>query len=124
MWRALLVGAGGFVGSIGRYWVAGLVQSRTDSALPLGTLSVNVAGSLLLGWIVSASLDRGFIGPEARLLLAVGFCGGFTTMSTFSYESVALLEQGAVGLAAWNVGLNLVVCLAAVWLGLAVGRLL
>jgi fluoride exporter len=124
MWRALLVGVGGCVGSLGRYWVAGLVQNRTDSELPLGTLCVNVIGSLFLGLIASASLERGLIGPEARLLLAVGFCGGFTTMSTFSYESVSLLGQGAVGLAAWNMILNLVVCLAAVWIGLTAGRLL
>lgn len=112
------------MGSVARYWVTGWVQNRANSDFPAGTLTVNVTGSLLLGLIVSASLERGLIGPEVRLLLTVGFCGGFTTMSTFSYESVALLGQGAVGLAAWNMILNLFVCLGAVWLGLAAGRLL
>lgn len=124
MWRAWLVGAGGFAGSVARYWLSGYVQNGINSEFPAGTLTVNVVGSLLLGLIMSASLDRGWIGPETRLLLTTGFCGGFTTMSTFSYESVVLLGQGAVGLAAWNMLLNLFVCLGAVWLGLAAGRLL
>jgi CrcB protein len=121
MQQALLVGVGGFVGSVARYWISGFVQSRTASGFPAGTLTVNVLGSLILGIVVSATVDR-VSGDEARLLLGVGFCGGFTTMSTFSYESVALLGQGAIGLAAWSVVLNLVVCLGAVWLGLVVGR--
>jgi CrcB protein len=124
MGRAWLVGAGGFAGSVARYWLSGYVQNSTNSEFPAGTLAVNALGSLLLGLIMSASLDRGWMGPETRLLLATGFCGGFTTMSTFSYESVALLGQGAVGLAAWNMLLNLFVCLGAVWLGLAAARLL
>jgi CrcB protein len=123
MRQALLVGVGGFAGSVARYWVSVSVQGRSASAFLVGTLTVNVLGSLLLGLIVSASADRGWMGAQARLLLGVGFCGGFTTMSTFSYESIALFQQGAVGLAAWNMVLNLVVCLGAVGLGLALGRL-
>jgi CrcB protein len=122
MGRALLVGVGGFAGSLGRYWLAGLVQSRTQTDWPLGTLAVNVLGSLLLGLIVSLSIDRGLVGPETRLLLAVGFCGGFTTMSTLSYESFALLNEGAFAMAAWNLALNSSLCLVAVWLGVAAGR--
>jgi CrcB protein len=122
MRNALLVGVGGLVGSVARYWLSGFVQARTASGFPAGTLTVNVLGSLILGIVVSATVDR-VSGTEARLLLGVGFCGGFTTMSTFGYESVALLGQGAIGLAAWSVILNLVVCLGAAWLGLVVGRI-
>lgn len=124
MARALLVGLGGFLGSVGRYWVAGRVQSWASSDVPLGTFAVNVAGSLLLGLLLSLSLDRGLLGPELRLLLAVGLCGGFTTMSTFSFETLALLQQGSFVLAVWNAAGTLLVCLAAVWLGATVGRLI
>jgi CrcB protein len=124
MERALLVGLGGFVGSVGRYWVAGQVQSWASSDVPLGTLAVNAAGSLLLGFVLTLSVDRGLLGPELRLLLAVGVCGGFTTMSTFSFETLALFQQGSFVLAAWNAAGTLLVCLAAVWLGATAGRLI
>lgn len=123
MWRGLLVGAGGLIGSIARYWLAGRVQSLAES-FPAGTLAVNVTGSFILGVVVALSLERGIVGPDLRLFLAVGFCGGFTTMSTFSYETLALLQQGLVGPALGNAAGTVVVCIGAVWVGLLIGRLL
>jgi fluoride exporter len=124
MSRAVLVGLGGLMGSIARYWVAGYVQRLNGSDFPLGTLAVNILGSFALGLIIALSLERGLMNPNLRLLLAVGFCGGFTTMSTFSYETLALLRDGSATAALANVSLTLVTCLSAVWLGDLTARLL
>jgi fluoride exporter len=124
MWRAALVAVGGLVGSLGRYWLAGLAQRWNGAEFPVGTLTVNVVGSFLLGLVMVLSLERGLLSPGLRTFLAVGFCGGFTTMSTFSYETVALLRGGDGALALGNVALTTAACLAAVWLGDVVARLL
>ena len=124
MERAILVGLGGLVGSVARYWVGGWVQRLNGSEFPLGTLTVNIVGSFVLGLIMALSLERGLINANLRLLLTVGFCGGFTTMSTFSYETVALLRDGSTLAAAGNIGVTLCACLVAVWLGDVTARLL
>ncbi len=120
-----LVVLGGGVGAAGRWLVDQAIQARHDSTLPWGTFAVNVLGSLLLGVLLGASL----LGPaDARwvALLGTGFCGGFTTFSTFGYETVRLLEDGARLSAALNALGSVVVGLAAAvagwWLaGLAWG---
>ena len=121
---SLLVALGGLIGSVGRYWLAGLVQSGSDSPFPLGTLSVNVLGSFVVGLVMALSLDRGLVPANVRLFLATGFCGGFTTMSTFSYETLALVRDGEMLLALGTIGLTLVACLVAVMLGQAAARVL
>ncbi len=123
MGRAALVGLGGLVGSIARYWLTGLVQQAANSDFPYGTLAVNLVGSLVVGTIMTLSLERGALSAEIRLLLTTGFCGGFTTMSTFSYETLALLRDGQIALALGNSGGTLIGCLAAVWLGQLLARL-
>ena len=122
--RFLLVGAGGFLGSVARYALAGLVQRLGGAGFPWGTFAVNVLGSFVLGVVLSLSLERGVVGAPLRLFLAVGICGGFTTMSTFSYETLVLLAEGSSLAAAANVVGTILLCLAAVWAGLAAGRIL
>ena len=124
MIRTLLVAAGGLVGSVARYWLSGFAQRLTDTAFPVGTLAVNVLGSFAVALIMVMSLERGTPGPAGRLLLTVGFCGGFTTMSTFSYETLALLRDGELGFALANLGGTMVACLAAAWVGDSIGRML
>lgn len=124
MSRTLLVGLGGLVGSLCRYWMAGWVQQLSDSPFPFGTLAVNVLGSFVIGLVFALSLERGFIDADLRLLLTTGFCGGFTTMSTFSFETVALLRDGSAAAALGNIGGSLVACLGAVWLGDLTARML
>lgn len=123
MYRTLLVAVGGLVGSVGRYWIAGWVQNMNGSAFPFGTLAVNVLGSFILGLVMALALERGLLSADVRILLGTGFCGGFTTMSTFSYETLALLQYGSPADALSNVGLTLVTCLISVWLGTLTGRL-
>ena len=110
------------VGSFARYGVSGFVQRLSDGPFPLGTLAVNVTGSFVLGFVMALSLERGALSAEARLLLGAGFCGGYTTMSTFAYETMALGRQGDWTFAVGNLVLTLVACLAAVWAGQLVGR--
>ena len=122
--RSILVAVGGMFGSLARYWLSGAVQQLTGSEFPFGTLSVNVLGGFILGLVASLSFERGLLSQEVRLLLGVGFCGGFTTMSAFSYETLALIREGSSLSAFWNVGATIVVCFTSVWLGDVLGRII
>ena len=122
--RTLLVAVGGLIGSVGRYWVSGVVQRVSGSDFPLGTLAVNVVGSFTVAFVMALSIERGAIGGNARLFLTVGVCGGFTTMSTFSYETLALLRDGQTVFAWGNIAATLGASLTAAWLGQTFGRLL
>jgi fluoride exporter len=88
------IAAGAAVGGLARYWVATAIQQRMGVTFPWGTLAVNVTGSLLLGFILRYALATPGLSLEVRALLTTGFCGGYTTFSTFSYETAALLEDG------------------------------
>ena len=91
----LLVGAGGFAGAVARYLVA-LALPFIGTGFPFGTLSVNIAGCLLIGFISELSIASSLVSPELRLLLATGFCGGFTTFSSYMYEVMSLLRDGEI----------------------------
>ena len=106
------IAVGGGCGSVARFLVAREMERWLGSFLPYGTLVVNVLGSLALGWLATVFLDRPEINVALRLGIAVGFLGAFTTFSTFSFESVQLLLNGAVWRAALNVAVNTVVCLS------------
>lgn len=112
---------GGF-GCVARYLLSGWVYSLAGRALPYGTLAVNVLGSLLLGLIMEGALRSTLLSAELRLAMTVGFLGGFTTFSTFSYETVRLLEEGSLAAAGANVLLNVVVCIVAVMIGIYLAR--
>jgi CrcB protein len=122
--RVLLVAIGGLVGCLARYWLSGVVQRLGDHGFPSGTLAVNILGSLLIGMVMALSLERGLVDERLRILLTTGFCGGFTTMSTFSYETFALLQDGEHLLAIANTGVTFAACLGAVWLGSVIARAL
>ncbi len=121
--QALLVGAGGFLGSIARFGVGRLVyRSVPFTTFPWGTFAVNVSGCLLLGLLAGLGEARELFSNETRLFLFIGVLGGFTTFSTFGYETVVLLRDAAWGQAAANVSLNVLVGIGAAWLGLTLGR--
>ena len=100
------------------------MQQLNGTQFPVGTLGVNLLGSFVVGVVMALSLERGLIDADVRTLLAVGVCGGFTTMSTFSYETLALLRDGETALALGNVGVTVIGCIAAVWLGAVTARIL
>ncbi|MEV7781554.1 fluoride efflux transporter CrcB [Kitasatospora sp. NPDC088351] len=112
----LLVVAGAVVGAPLRYLTDRAVQARHDSAFPWGTFAVNVAGSLVLG-LVAGAVAAGAASSHVQLLLGTGFCGALTTYSTFSYETLRLVEGGAGGYALANVAGSVVAGLAAVYAG-------
>ncbi len=115
---ALLVGLAAGVGALARYLVDGVIQHRHDSAFPFGTLIVNLSGSLGLGLLTGLATRHGLpTGPA--VVLSAGFCSGYTTWSTFSYETLALAEAGTLLLAAANVITSLAAGLAAVVVGVA-----
>ena len=122
MGRLLLVCLGGAIGSGARFLLSSWAARALGTEFPRGTLIVNVTGSFLLGAVMAASLSSGPISPGARLFLGAGVLGGFTTYSSFNHETLALVEQGSLGLAAANVALTLVGCLAAGLAGLALAR--
>lgn len=90
----MLIGAGGFAGSIARYLVSRLNSSVTWFSIPIGTLTVNVAGSLLIGFLIGISEKSPILNVELRMLLMVGLCGGFTTFSSFTGENLTLMRSG------------------------------
>jgi CrcB protein len=125
MLRILLVGLGGFVGSILRYWLSGLAQNAAaGSVFPIGTLVVNVIGCVAIGALSELAEARGFMSPETRALLIVGLLGGFTTFSAFANETMNALRDGALAVALTNIVLSLAACLAAVWGGRTMAGLL
>ncbi|MGJ6966687.1 fluoride efflux transporter CrcB [Streptosporangium sp. G11] len=117
----LLVLLGGAVGAPLRYLTDRAVQARHDTVFPWGTFTVNVAGSLILGVLTGAALS-GAVGTGVQLLLGTGFCGALTTYSTFSYETLRLVETGAILFAVTNVVASIVAGLGAVFLGLALAQ--
>ena len=123
MTTVLLVGAGGFVGSVMRYMVGIWVQSVAgNSWIPYGTLTVNVVGCFLIGFIVGLAETRQFLGEGTRALVIVGLFGGFTTFSAFGYETIAMVREGHMVSAAANVGIQVSLGLAAVWIGFSVSQ--
>lgn len=120
--HSVLVAIGGVVGCLCRFWLSVWVQNATGGVFPTGTLTVNIIGSFILGLVMTLAIVRELLSPELRIMLSVGFCGGFTTMSSFSYETLLLLESGYTGTALLNIALSIVACLTAVWLGSLAGR--
>lgn len=112
----IAVGIGGFFGSIFRYLISHYINISTHSTFPFGTLTVNVVGSLLIGIIIATALE-GDLNKSMRLLLATGFCGGFTTFSSFSYEFFSLLQHEQTGYAFLYAIASFIFGLAFVWLG-------
>jgi CrcB protein len=121
--RYWLIFAGGGLGAVLRYWVQGLVYDRMGSAFPYGTVLVNIAGCFVIGLLMVSMEERFLASPALRLFLTVGILGGFTTFSSFSFETMALFRDGESALALANVGLSVLVCLCATWTGMKLGRL-
>jgi CrcB protein len=118
--KLLLVGLGGGLGAVARYWLSGVVQEALRNVtFPYGTLTVNVLGCLIIGGLSYLGEARGVLTQEARLLLITGFLGGFTTFSTFGNETVGLARGGESGPALANVAAHVALGLGAVWAGRA-----
>ncbi|MFA6956111.1 MAG: fluoride efflux transporter CrcB [Thermoanaerobaculia bacterium] len=122
MTRLLVVCLGGAFGSGARYLLSTWVARVAPSAFPAGTLAVNALGSFFIALVMHVGLSTEAISPMWRLGLTTGVMGGFTTYSTFNYETTELLREGATGLALANVAVTIAVCLVTGFLGLALGK--
>jgi len=120
--QILSIAAGGAVGAVLRFWVSNGVYLVLGRGFPYGTLAVNVIGSLLMGLLYVFLLERMTVGPELRGLLLIGLLGSFTTFSTFSIETLNLIEQADYFKAALNMLISVFACVCAAWIGLNVGR--
>ena len=116
------VAIGSAAGGVSRYLLGGFVQRILSTSFPAGTLVINLTGSALLGFLLRYGLDAPAMTPEIRALLGVGFCGGYTTFSTFSYETVALLEDGDWRRAGLYVALSVAGSLLATFAGFVAAR--
>jgi fluoride exporter len=120
----LIIGAGAILGANARYWLGGWAADKWGTSFPYGTLLINVTGSFLIGIFLAVTTGRLLVDPRWRLFVAVGFLGAYTTFSTFTYESVQLLLEGNWGSGLGNLLASNLLGVAAVTLGILLGRLL
>jgi fluoride exporter len=122
----LLIALGSALGGIARYWASGAIDNRIGQSFPWGTLVVNVTGSFAIGLFASLTSPEGrwLIGPYARNFFMIGICGGYTTFSSFSLQTLALAQDEEWLYAAGNAIMNLVLCLLFVWLGYTLAELI
>ena len=120
--QLVYIALGGAFGAVMRYLTSTGMHHLLGRGFPYGTLSVNIIGSLLMGFLFIVMIERSSLGAEWRALILVGFLGAFTTFSTFSMETINLLEDGAVLKALMNVMVSVITCLLATWLGVIIGR--
>ncbi|HJO05040.1 MAG TPA: fluoride efflux transporter CrcB [Acidobacteriota bacterium] len=119
--NAAVIGSGGFLGALARYGLSGLVHRQVPlTTFPYGTLLVNLLGCLLIGVVAGYAESRQLFGLEVRMFVLIGVLGGFTTFSTFGYETFAMLRDNDLLRAAANVGAHVILGLALVWLGYAI----
>ncbi|MFY9704075.1 MAG: fluoride efflux transporter CrcB [Terriglobales bacterium] len=120
--KYVMVGIGGCMGSVLRYWLGSYIGGRMGARFPYGTFVVNVSGSFLIGLIVTLLAERTQWNPNWRYLIPIGFIGGYTTFSTFEYETFRLFQDGQPLTAMLNVTLSVVVGFLGVWAGAVAGR--
>jgi fluoride exporter len=117
-----MVGVGGCAGSILRFWLGSYIGGRMGSRFPYGTFAINVTGSFLIGMVVTVLAEKSHWNPNWRYLIPMGFIGGYTTFSTFEYETFRLIQDGQVLSAVLNVTLSVLLGFGGVWIGVVAGR--
>ena len=117
-----MVGIGGFIGAVARFWLGGYIGQRMGTKFPYGTFVINCSGSFIIGLVVTLLAERSHWSPNLRYLIPIGFVGAYTTFSTFEYETLRAFQDGQILAAALNVALSVFVGFIAVWLGVIAGR--
>jgi fluoride exporter len=120
--KYLVVGIGGFLGAIARFWLGGYISNRMGTRFPWGTFVINITGSFLIGFILTLLAERTHWSPNWRYLIPIGFIGAYTTFSTFEYETFRSIQDGELFVAGLNVALSVVIGFISVWLGVIAGR--
>lgn len=124
MYKIVLIGLAGLIGTLARYWLSGWADSRWGSIFPIGTMIVNLLGCLAIGFLLHATEEKYLIDPAVRAAVLVGFLGGFTTFSSFAVQSFNLLHDGEIFFAGANIVVSNVAGLILVWAGYALSRAL
>ena len=124
MTNVLLVFIGGGLGAVVRYWLGGVVHKLIGTGFPYGTLAVNFLGCFAIGMLMVGFEDRFLVNPSLRIFLTIGILGGFTTFSSFSFETIALARGGEFLFAGLNVLLSVTMCLVSTYVGTLIGKLL
>lgn len=119
-----MVGVGGFFGAIARFWLGGWISNRMGIRFPYGTFVINVTGCLLIGFILTVLTERTHLHPYWRYLVPVGFIGGYTTFSSFEYETLQTIREGDFSVAAAYVLFSVLLGFVAVWLGALLAKAL
>jgi len=123
MRQLIFLGVAGALGALSRYALGGVVQRLAGTSFPYGTLVINVLGCLVIGYIMQLSLTADIISSNLRVIITIGFLGAFTTFSTFSYETIKLLEDGAFVSVILNIASNVGLGLLATFFGILLGRI-
>jgi len=120
--RLLFIGLGGFIGTLARYWLSGVIARRYGETFPLGTLAVNALGCFVIGFLFYFFYDRSLVNPTSRAVIFIGLLGGFTTFSSYGLQTFTLLRDGELFLALVNVMASNVLGLCLVWLGYVLAK--
>lgn len=118
----MVVGIGGFLGAIARFWLGGYISNRMGSRFPYGTFVINCSGSFVIGFIMTVLAERTHLSPNWRYLIPIGFVGAYTTFSTFEYETLRAVQDGNLLNAMLNIALSVSIGFFLVWMGVVAGR--
>jgi CrcB protein len=124
LFKYVVVGMGGFLGAVARFWLGVYIGNRMGSRFPYGTFVINISGSFLIGLVLTVLAERSTLSPNWRYLIPIGFIGAYTTFSTFEFETLRTMQDGQIAMGLLNIFGSVLAGFIAVWLGVITAKLL